>query len=55
MITQLIIIISIAFCYKRNNYNNDKGLKDNRYFPKEDQMTTLVSKEQKLIIIANMH
>lgn len=32
-------IISIGFCYKRNNYyyNYDKGLKDNGYYPKKDQ------------------
>lgn len=54
-ITQLIIIISTGFCYKRNNYSNDKGLKDNGYFPKEDQMTEVICEEQKLVIIANMY
>lgn len=46
IITQLIIIISIGFCYKRNNYNYDKGLKDNGYYPKEDQMTALISERR---------
>lgn len=54
-ITQLITSISTGFCYKRNNYSNDKGLKDNGYFPKKDQMTEIIYEEQKLTIIANMY
>lgn len=54
-ITQLITSISTGFCYKRNNYSNDKGMKDNGCFPKEDQMTEMIYEEQKLIIIANMY
>lgn len=46
MITQIIIIIFIGFCYKRNNYNYDKGLKDIGYFLKEDMMTELVAEER---------
>lgn len=54
-ITHIIIIISTGFCYKRNNYSNDKGLKDNGYFPKEDKMTEMIYEAQRLIIIVNMY
>lgn len=53
MATQIIVFI--GFCYKRDIYNYDKGLKDNGYFPEENQMTGLLPEEQMLIGTANMY